>query len=119
MPLIEQRELFAQRIKRLGLFEFLLRPALGEGRIGSAVLPLSIRTVDRNPSTGEYHFPDQERMARLRSLLGARSGWPLEILLAEQGVPHGQETLQAPPHLGALPAPEGKDAPINRRELLD
>jgi hypothetical protein len=118
MPLIEQRELFAQRIKRLGLFEFLLRPALGEGSISSAVLPLSIRTVDRNPITGEFLFPDQEQMARLRSLLAARSGRSLEILLAEQEATSGQGTLQEPPHTGALPAPEGKDEPINRRELL-
>jgi hypothetical protein len=40
MPLEEQKELFAQRVKRLGLFQFLLRPALSEGKIGTAVLPL-------------------------------------------------------------------------------
>jgi hypothetical protein len=119
MPLAEQRELFAQRIKRLGLFEFLLRPALGEGSISSAVLPLSIRTVDRNPGTGEFLFPDQERMARLRSLLAARSGRPQDLLLAEQVATFGQGTPQAPPYFGALPAPEWIDDPINRRELLD
>jgi hypothetical protein len=34
MPLEEQTELFAQRIKKLGRFQFLLRPALSEGHIG-------------------------------------------------------------------------------------
>ena len=50
MPLNEQRELFAQRVKKLGLFQFLLRPALSEGSIGLSVLPLSIRNIDRTRS---------------------------------------------------------------------
>jgi hypothetical protein len=84
MPLEEQTELFAQRIKRLGHFQFLLRPALAEGHIGSAVLPLTIRDVDRDKETGEYQFPDTDLVARLRSALAKQSGIPLARLLSEQ-----------------------------------
>src|SRR5918997_12529 len=48
MPLEEQTELFAQRIKQLGRFHFLLRPAIAEGHIGSAVVPLTIQDIDRD-----------------------------------------------------------------------
>src|ERR671914_516346 len=66
MPLEEQTELFAQRIKKLGRFQFLLRPAIAEGHIGSAVLPLTIRDLDWDKETGEYQFPDIPLMRRLR-----------------------------------------------------
>jgi hypothetical protein len=56
MPLVEQRELFAQRVKKLGLFQFLLRPALSEGSIGLSVLPLSIHNVDRDPIPDRLPF---------------------------------------------------------------
>jgi hypothetical protein len=115
MPLEEQSELFAQRIKKLGMGEFLLRPALSEGSIGTAVYPLSIRHIDRHPITGEVAFPDQHILARLRCLLGAKSGKPLASLLAAQEAPFA---LQEPRIGGELPAPDG-DNPINRRELLD
>jgi hypothetical protein len=115
MPLIEQRELFAQRIKKLGLMEFLLRPALGEGSIGAAVYSLSIRHIDRHPITGEVAFPDQHILARLRCLLGAKSGKPLASLLPAQETDHA---LQEPRIAGELPAPDVDDLPINRRELL-
>jgi hypothetical protein len=72
MPLEEQTELFAQRITRLGRFQFLLRPAIAEGHIGSAVLPLTIRDLDRNKETGEYQFP--------------------EITLSDGCVPHSRST---------------------------
>jgi hypothetical protein len=83
MPLEEQTEIFAQRIKRLGRFQFLLRPAVAEGHIGSAVLPLSIRDLDRD-ETGEYQFPDSDLVARLRSALAKQSGIPIARLLSEQ-----------------------------------
>jgi hypothetical protein len=76
--------LFAQRIKQLGRFQFLLRPALAEGHIGSAVLPLSIRHDDVDSETGTYHFPDPTLMARVRSALAARAGIPIATLLKEQ-----------------------------------
>jgi hypothetical protein len=109
MPLIEQRELFAQRIKKLGLFEFLLRPALGEGSIGSAVLPLSIHNIDRDPITGESVFPDQHVLARLRSILAARSGIPIATLLTEQDTRLRQGALQEPQIGSALAAPDLTD----------
>jgi hypothetical protein len=84
MPLEEQKELFAQRVKKLGLFQFLLRPALGEESIGSAVTPISIHNVDRDPKTGQLAFPEQHVLARIRAILTARSGKPIATLLAEQ-----------------------------------
>jgi hypothetical protein len=84
MPLEEQREILANRIKQLELFRFLLRSAIAEGDIGSEVQPLSLRTDDRDPETGEYHFPDQDLMARLCTVLAAQNGIPVATLLAEQ-----------------------------------
>jgi hypothetical protein len=84
MSLEEQREIFAQRIKGLGRFRFLFRPALAEGHIGSAVLPLSIRDLDRDKATGDYQFPDSHLMARVRAALAKQSGIPLARLLQEQ-----------------------------------
>ena len=119
MPLEEQRELFAQRVKKLGLFQFLLRPALGEGSIGSAVVPLSIHNIDRDPKTGQAAFPDQQVLGRFRSILTARSGKPLAALLSEQET-RRQQALKEPQTNKALPAPESdsehKDPPIQRRE---
>jgi hypothetical protein len=113
MPLIEQRELFAQRIKKLGLYQFLLRPALSEGSIGSAVLPLSIHSVDRD------QFPDQAVVARLRSLLAAKSGTPIAILLAGQEARLNAGTIQTQLNGAQAPgtalAPGKADQPTHRR----
>jgi hypothetical protein len=84
MPLEEQTELFAQRIKNLGRFQFLLRPAIAEGHVGQAVLPLSIREEDRDKATGEYQFPEAHLMHRLRAALAKQSGMPIQRLLQEQ-----------------------------------
>jgi hypothetical protein len=84
MHLDEQRELFAQRIKKLGRFQFLLRPAIAEGHIGSAVLPLTIRDVDWDKETNEYQYPDLPLMQRLRAALARQSGIQVATLLAEQ-----------------------------------
>jgi hypothetical protein len=84
MNLEEQTELFAQRIKQLGRCQFLLRPAIAEGHIGSAVLPLTIRDLDRDKETGEYQFPDIPLMQRLRAALAKHSGTPIARLLQEQ-----------------------------------
>src|SRR5918996_361830 len=84
MPLEEQTELFAQRIKKLGRFQFLLRPALAEGHIGSEVLPMTIRDLDRDKETGEYQFPDIPLLQRLRTALAKQSGTPIAWLLQEQ-----------------------------------
>jgi hypothetical protein len=103
MPLEEQRELFAQRIKKLGLFQFLLRPALAEGHIGSAVMPLSIRTVDQDKETGKYQFPDPDLMARVRAVLAKQSGIPVAQLLKEQEARFPQPL---PEQVGRLSPPQ-------------
>jgi hypothetical protein len=84
MKLEEQTELFAQQIKSLGRFQFLFRPAVAEGHIGSAVLPLSIRQEDVDPENGKYQFPDAPLMARLRAALAKQSGIPVQAILKEQ-----------------------------------
>jgi hypothetical protein len=84
MNLEEQTELFAQQIKNLGRFQFLLRPAIAEGHIGSAVLPLSIQHEDIDKETGEYQFPDAPLVARLRTALAKQSGILIARLLKEQ-----------------------------------
>jgi hypothetical protein len=122
MGLEEQKELFAQRVKKLGLFQFLLRPALSEGSIGSSVLPLSIHNIDRDPKSGQAAFPEQQVLARIRAILAARSGKPIKALLAEQEARLMQRAIQTPQNSKALPAPdsesERQDPPNNRRELL-
>jgi hypothetical protein len=84
LPLEEQTELFAKRIKKLGRFQFLLRPAIAEGHIGSAVVPLSIRHEDIDKETGKYQFPDNDLIQRLRLTLAKQSGIPIAKLLKEQ-----------------------------------
>jgi hypothetical protein len=84
MALDEQTELFAQRIKGLGRFQFLFRPAIAEGHIGQGVLPLSIRDEDRDKETGEYQFPDQPLVQRVRAALAKHSGIPVKRLIQEQ-----------------------------------
>jgi hypothetical protein len=46
LPLLEQREIYANCIRKLHRYQFLLRPAVNEGEIGQAVFPISIRDVD-------------------------------------------------------------------------
>jgi hypothetical protein len=118
MPLEEQKELFAQRVKQLGLFHFLLRPALGEGSIGSDVLTLRIHNVDRDRLTGQLAFPDQQVLARIRAILAARSGKPIASLLADQEAHRNPKALPERQSGAALPAPPSQDPPDNRRELL-
>jgi hypothetical protein len=106
-------------VKQLGLFQFLLRPALGEGSIGSDVLTLRIHNVDRDRITGQLAFPDQQVLTKIRGILAARSGKPLAALLSEQET-RRQQALQEPRTNKALPAPESdqerQDPPIQRRE---
>jgi hypothetical protein len=122
MSLDEQKELFAQQVKKLGLFQFLLRPALGEGSIGSAVTQINIHNYDRDPITGQLAFPEQHVLARIRSILAARSGKPVASLLAEQEFRLTQRAIQEPENTEALPAPdsesERQDPANDRRELL-
>jgi hypothetical protein len=84
MPSNEQLELFVQRIQRLGTYSFLMRPALSEGEISTAVHPIHIRDIDRGRETGQYLFPHRELMEQLRTTLAAKHGTPVHVLLAEQ-----------------------------------
>jgi hypothetical protein len=104
MPLEEQTELFANRIKKLGRFQFLLRPAIAEGHIGSEVLPLTIRHEDVDPQTGEYQYPDAPLVARVREALAKQSGIPIVRLLAEQE----KRLSQAPRHRIPASPQDGK-----------
>jgi hypothetical protein len=83
MPLAEQQERFAQAITEQGLFEFLLRPALREGEVSNAVIPISIANLDRDGETGAYQFPNAERVARLRRALESQAGIPAAAILKE------------------------------------
>jgi hypothetical protein len=118
MRLEEQQELYAQQIKQLRLFEFLLRPAEREGQVSQPVIPITIANFVRDKATGEYLFPEREVVAQLRPLLVAKSGIPIATIWKEQEARLGQGFLQEPRNARALPAPDGKEQPINRRELL-
>jgi hypothetical protein len=74
-----------QRIgSELGLFEFYLRPSLREGEVSSTVSQVKIASLMQDKETGEFRFPDQAVVARVRSLLEATAGIPVQTLLAEQ-----------------------------------
>jgi hypothetical protein len=113
MPLEEQTELFANRIKKLGRFQFLLRPAIAEGHIGTEVVPMTIRHEDRDPLTGEYQFPDQPLVQRVRAALAKQSGIPIQRLLSEQEKRLAQGSLIN----GTLrnPALTGQQPPLQQR----
>jgi hypothetical protein len=111
LPLDEQTELFAQQIKKLGRFQFLLRPALAEGHIGSVVLPLTIRHEDVDPYTGEYQFPEQPLMVRVRRVLAEKSGTPVKKLLKEQE----NRLPPVPNHPSFIPAQHGRRRPAAKQ----
>jgi hypothetical protein len=98
MPLEEQQEEAAKRIYELGLFEFLCRPAIREGEVSHSVIPLSIGNLDRDEETGEYQFPNYERVARLRRTLESQAGIPAAAMLKELD-------LAYPPQRGELKPP--------------
>jgi hypothetical protein len=107
MPLEEQTELFAQQIKKLGRFQFLFRPAVAEGHIGTAVMPLTIRHEDCDPETGEHQFPDTQLMARVRAVLASQSGIPMQTLLTEQ---ESRLTRQEQRRIGSQPPHQAQEA---------
>ena len=84
MPINEQLELYVQRMQRLPRYSFLLRPALSEGEISTAVHRIHIRDIDRDRETGEYSFPHRGLMEQLRATLAAKHGTPVHVLLTEQ-----------------------------------
>ena len=84
MSLDDQREEAANRLTRLGLFEFFLRPSLQEGEVSGAVYPVSIAGAVGDNETGAYQFSNQETVVKVRSLLGAAAGTSIQRLLAER-----------------------------------
>jgi hypothetical protein len=111
MSLEDQQEEAANLIADLGLFEFLCRPAISEGEVSHAVIPVSIANLDRDGETGEYQFPNYDRVARFRSALEAKDGIPAAAILKElesalpgagDGHSPRQQPLQPPaPHVPA------------------
>ena len=83
MNLEDQLEEAANRIAELGLFRFLCRPALREGEVSQSVIPITIEHVDRDEWTGDYHFPNPQRIREVCSLLAAQSGIPVTPVLKE------------------------------------
>jgi hypothetical protein len=128
LPLLEQREIYANCIRKLRQYQFLLRPAVNEGEIGQAVFPLSIRTLDPG------QFPDRELLAPLYPKLAARSGTHVDVLIKEQEARRNSaRTHQAPirhssPETGSkgavperqesAPVPEPPRRTIQRRRLV-
>jgi energy-coupling factor transporter ATP-binding protein EcfA2 len=96
MPLPEQLELASQQLTKLGVFHFLCRPAIREGEVSRAVIPISIAGIVRDRKTGEYVFPDSELVDRVRSRLAARSGIPAETIHKEQESRLAQGPMHAP-----------------------
>jgi hypothetical protein len=74
MSLEDQQEEAANLIAELGPFRFLCRPALREGEVSQSVIPVTIEHVDRDEWTGDYHFPNPQRIQDVCSLLAAQSG---------------------------------------------
>ena len=73
----EQHYLSAEYFKRLGLFEFLVRPALREGDITGRVYPVSIKNLDRG------QWVDEAVAAEARGALSTRAGVPVAAVLSE------------------------------------
>jgi hypothetical protein len=123
-PIDEQLEVYATMLTRLRLYEFMLRPALGEGEVSDSVFPLSIHTLVRDKETGESFFPAHYSavLTEVRALLAAKSGIPVATLLAEQEARLGSAATQEHRKGNALPAPNPApdltDQPINRRERI-
>jgi hypothetical protein len=113
MPLAEQQERFAQYLTEQGLFEFLLRPAIREGEVSHAVVPITIANLDRDDETGEYQFPNHERVALLRRALESQAGIPAAAILKEldAALPVQRAAQENhPPRLQEPPQREGEPA---------
>lgn len=103
LALEEQTEVFATRIRQLKQYQFLVRPAVSEGEVGTDVVPIDISAVTTDPRTGEQQFPDRELMATLRSYLAANTGRPIEELLQEQEASLARYTRVVEGRLRQLP----------------
>jgi hypothetical protein len=106
MPLEEQRELFAQQLRKLPAQQFLLRPAEREGVISTAVFPITIRSVDLDPVTNEYHYPDPDLLNKLYPILAQKDGRPIADILNEQEARLTQGIRRQPPQ----PTPAAEDS---------
>jgi hypothetical protein len=113
LSLAEEQEIFATHIARLGLFQFLCRPALAEGDVSQQVFGLSLRDDDRDSVTGEYVFPDETMVSQVRSVLAAQFGMPPARLQKEL-----KATLpKAPPDQTPPPAPAPVPAALNAPQV--
>jgi hypothetical protein len=97
VTLQEQQELYAQKIAHLRLFEFLIRPALREGEVAPEVKPISIAKYARSRETGEYEFPDQALITKLRVRLQAYSNRQAAPTATEQDAQSIERPVQNPP----------------------
>ena len=73
----EQHYMAAQLYRKLGKFRFVVQTLSGEGGYDTPLRPLSIERLE----PGIY--PDDERVAKIRTLLHRRSAFPVESLLEE------------------------------------
>jgi len=73
----EEQLLMATEQFRLPRFQFLVRPALGEGQISPHIHRISIERMD----VGQY--PDAETINQVLTVLRARDGIPMQALLDE------------------------------------
>lgn len=105
----EQLIQMTDKFRFLPKFQFLVRPALEEGNIGTRLKRVSIANFDRN------QYPDEEQITQVRAYLRQRCGIPLEEILAdidshrkaEQGSigrrkPVRQKQVKSVPHLAIL-----------------
>jgi hypothetical protein len=116
LGLDDQLELNSQKLTDLGLWEFLFRPAEGEGEVGRSVYSISIANLVRDSETGTMQFPDPAVLALLRTQLAAHSGMPVKALPAEQE--RRALTGHQPPHPDRPPAAEAIPAPTRYRQRL-
>jgi hypothetical protein len=84
----EQQFLFSNTFTNTRLFEFLVRPAAGEGDIGQKLYNINIRNF------GKGQWPDVKRIAGLRQQLAARTGVPVAEILTE--IEQRQNAIIAP-----------------------
>jgi hypothetical protein len=71
----EQYSLAAAKFQQLGKFQFLVRPAVGEGDVTGKLKRISLANLDRN------QYPDEGELAPVRAYLRQKGGIPLASLL--------------------------------------
>lgn len=102
----EQMVLHAYTIRQLRLFEFLVRPALGEGATGQHMHTVSIANLDKGI------WVDEPLVAEARRRLSVRCGTPVATLLQQIEAEHGA-------HLPAAPPPAGDFAILSATHAAD